>query len=111
MYDIQKVGGHPNILRLIGVVTIWRDRFCIVTEYCDLGSLGLFLQEKFYKDLFVNELVSEESEEHIESKKQIWKVRIMKKFDMFKRLEEANAFIQRHQSGPDLISRSLLSTK
>ena len=37
---------HPNIVRFLGVYSDHYDDKYIVCEYCPLGALNLFLQEK-----------------------------------------------------------------
>uniref|UniRef100_A0A914V6U8 Protein kinase domain-containing protein n=1 Tax=Plectus sambesii TaxID=2011161 RepID=A0A914V6U8_9BILA len=73
MYGLQKSGGHPNVLRLAGAITTIPNEFYVITEYCNLGSLAQFLQEKNSEGLFENELILEENEQDPESRKQTWK--------------------------------------
>uniref|UniRef100_A0A914UPF9 Uncharacterized protein n=1 Tax=Plectus sambesii TaxID=2011161 RepID=A0A914UPF9_9BILA len=73
MYGLQKSGGHPNVLRLAGAITTIPNEFYVITEYCNLGSLAQFLQEKNSEGLFENELIFEENEQDPESRKQTWK--------------------------------------
>jgi serine/threonine protein kinase len=48
---------HPNLLQLIGASTTSDHQLCIVTEYCECGSLGEYLKEKLKNDQFINEIV------------------------------------------------------
>jgi serine/threonine protein kinase len=53
----QKEGQHPNLIRLIGTTTTNdTNQFCLMTEYCEYGSLDLYLKEKYKNKLFVNEI-------------------------------------------------------
>uniref|UniRef100_A0A914WNL6 Protein kinase domain-containing protein n=1 Tax=Plectus sambesii TaxID=2011161 RepID=A0A914WNL6_9BILA len=54
---MSSIGTHPNVLRLIGAVTKNRDDFCIITEYCEYGSLEKFLTDKEKQEKFINEYV------------------------------------------------------
>ena len=54
----QREGQHPNLIRLIGTTTIAEDnQFCLLTEYCEYGSLDCYLQKKYDNNQFVNETV------------------------------------------------------
>jgi serine/threonine protein kinase len=55
---LAHMGEHPYVLRLIGAVTT-RDiaDFCIVTEYCEFGSLDKFLVQKSSRNQFENEII------------------------------------------------------
>uniref|UniRef100_A0A914V1K9 Protein kinase domain-containing protein n=1 Tax=Plectus sambesii TaxID=2011161 RepID=A0A914V1K9_9BILA len=55
------IGAHANVVRLIGAVTTSKDDYCLVTEYCEYGSLDTFLQNKMDLGLFMNEIVTEDS--------------------------------------------------
>uniref|UniRef100_A0A914VWP2 Protein kinase domain-containing protein n=1 Tax=Plectus sambesii TaxID=2011161 RepID=A0A914VWP2_9BILA len=55
------IGNHSNVVRLLGAITTSRDDYCIVTEYCEYGSLDTFLQNKMDLGLFINEIVTEDS--------------------------------------------------
>ncbi len=52
-------GGHENVLLLVGAITTNRKHFCLLTEYCSLGSMENFLQDKHSSRKFVNELILE----------------------------------------------------
>jgi serine/threonine protein kinase len=56
-----KSGGHDNLLKLIGAITKSRTDFCILIEYCELGSVDRFLQEKFKNSEFIDEIICEEN--------------------------------------------------
>jgi serine/threonine protein kinase len=56
---MTQIGEHSNVLKLLGAATNSEENFCIVTEYCQLGSLDEFLREKNEQDLFVSEICSE----------------------------------------------------
>ncbi len=73
------IGEHPNVVQLLGAITKSRDDFCIILEYCELGSLEVFLQMKFTLDLFIDELVREEEVDadcHCFSMKEYFKMNI-----------------------------------
>uniref|UniRef100_A0A914WCF1 Protein kinase domain-containing protein n=1 Tax=Plectus sambesii TaxID=2011161 RepID=A0A914WCF1_9BILA len=55
------IGAHANVVRLIGAVTTSKDDYCLVTEYCEYGSLDTFLQNKMDLGLFMNEIVTEDN--------------------------------------------------
>uniref|UniRef100_A0A914VHM1 Protein kinase domain-containing protein n=1 Tax=Plectus sambesii TaxID=2011161 RepID=A0A914VHM1_9BILA len=54
------IGFHSNVVRLIGAITTSKDDFCLVSEYCEYGSLDTFLQNKMDLGLFMNEIVTED---------------------------------------------------
>ena len=56
--NLAYLGEHENILKLIGAITNNIRQFCIVTEYCELGSLDKYLNEKKRTNRFMNEIVS-----------------------------------------------------
>ncbi len=63
MTYLQSVsGGHENVLRLVGAITTSRADFCVLTEYCEWGSLDQFLKKKFNNGDFENEIIYEETE-------------------------------------------------
>lgn len=66
--------GHENILRLVGAVTKNKEHFCILTEYCEWGSLDNFLRRKIENEKYVDELIPEYSDNSMESTRQIYKV-------------------------------------
>jgi serine/threonine protein kinase len=49
---------HPNLIRLIGTMTIDTNEFYLLTEYCEYGSVERYLQEIYKKNRFVNEIDS-----------------------------------------------------
>lgn len=55
------VGEHEYILRLVGIITRQVENFCIVTEFCEHGSLENFLKEKRSKNHYMNEILSPEN--------------------------------------------------
>lgn len=65
----NSIDEHENVLKLIGVVTAAKADFCLLTEYCELGSMDHFLQRKWTNDEFEDELVFKGSKH-----KFIWKV-------------------------------------
>ena len=70
MIHLQKEsGGHPNVLKLIGAITTIRADFCILTEYCEWGSMDQFLRRKIKNGEFLDEIIKEEN-----GTSQIWKV-------------------------------------
>uniref|UniRef100_A0A914X1Z4 Protein kinase domain-containing protein n=1 Tax=Plectus sambesii TaxID=2011161 RepID=A0A914X1Z4_9BILA len=62
-------GGHENVLKLLGATTTIRTDFCLMTEYCECGSMDRFLQAKWKNGHFEDELVFEANENKI-----VWKV-------------------------------------
>ncbi len=48
---------HPNIVKLLGAITTIPNRYCLVMEYCEKGSLDKFLQNKAEMLLLDGELV------------------------------------------------------
>jgi serine/threonine protein kinase len=53
----QKEGQHPNLIRLIGTTTTKDDnQFCLMTEYCEYGSLHDYLQMKYENKQFIDEI-------------------------------------------------------
>uniref|UniRef100_A0A914W6T2 Protein kinase domain-containing protein n=1 Tax=Plectus sambesii TaxID=2011161 RepID=A0A914W6T2_9BILA len=54
---MSSIGSHPNILKLIGAVTKRPEDFCVVTEYCEYGSLDKFLQGRKDEEKFVNDYI------------------------------------------------------
>jgi hypothetical protein len=73
---LQKgLGGHENILKLIGAITIMKAKFCILTEFCEWGSLDQFLCQKFKHGNFLNEIVPDsENNVQFSNGDDIWKV-------------------------------------
>jgi serine/threonine protein kinase len=67
---------HPNLIRLIGTTTTINQQFCLMTEYCEYGSLDCYLQDKYNSNQFINEIVSNGSE--TPEGKVIWKVKCIK---------------------------------
>jgi hypothetical protein len=67
-------GGHENVLLLVGAITTNRKHFCLLTEYCSLGSMENFLQNKHSTHKFVNELILESSSGHRFPTTRIYKV-------------------------------------
>uniref|UniRef100_A0A914WL29 Protein kinase domain-containing protein n=1 Tax=Plectus sambesii TaxID=2011161 RepID=A0A914WL29_9BILA len=65
----SSAGGHDNVLKLLGAITIIRADFCLMTEYCECGSMDSFLQAKWRNGHFVDELVIEANEYE-----QVWKI-------------------------------------
>ncbi len=63
------VGGHPNVLQLLGACTVLEVNFCLITEYCENGSLDSFLRSKFDNEKFIDEIVV------LEEEKIVYKVR------------------------------------
>jgi serine/threonine protein kinase len=70
------IGHHDNVLQLIGALTKCKDNFCIITEYCEFGSLDIFLKTKIEKGLYCDEIVKkfEEKENNIACDATHWKV-------------------------------------
>ena len=62
------VGAHPYVLRLLGAITT-KDLadFCVVTEYCEFGSLDEFLKQKSSRKLFIDEIVANTCESAAEN--------------------------------------------
>ncbi len=58
----QNDSQHPNLIQLIGTTEIYKHQRCIMTEYCEYGSLETFLQKKFKNNQFISEIVSNEEE-------------------------------------------------
>jgi len=56
---IQRQNGapHPNLIRLIGAITIVDGEFMLITEYCEYGSLDCYLRKKYYDEKYDNEIV------------------------------------------------------
>lgn len=69
--------GHENVLRLVGAATRNIEHFCILTEYCEWGSLDNFLRNKFGSEKYVNEVVSENIDNNEQSARQAYKVWVM----------------------------------
>uniref|UniRef100_A0A914VAD9 Protein kinase domain-containing protein n=1 Tax=Plectus sambesii TaxID=2011161 RepID=A0A914VAD9_9BILA len=65
----SSAGGHENILKLLGAITTIETDFCLVTEYCECGSLDCFLQAKWKNGDFEDELVFEGNENE-----KVWKI-------------------------------------
>uniref|UniRef100_A0A914UJK8 Protein kinase domain-containing protein n=1 Tax=Plectus sambesii TaxID=2011161 RepID=A0A914UJK8_9BILA len=63
------VGGHENVLKLLGAITTIKTDFSLVTEYCECGSMDSFLQAKWKNGDFVDELIFEANENE-----KVWKV-------------------------------------
>ncbi len=77
MTHLQAVsGGHENVLKLVGAITTSRTDFCILTEYCEWGSMDHFLRKKFNNGEFENEIICDGSatKERIAISEQIWMV-------------------------------------
>lgn len=53
---LTSIGEHPNIIKLLGIVTMNRAEFCIITEYCENGSLDNFLDFKYKNEYFVDQV-------------------------------------------------------
>uniref|UniRef100_A0A914W8R5 Protein kinase domain-containing protein n=1 Tax=Plectus sambesii TaxID=2011161 RepID=A0A914W8R5_9BILA len=64
----SSVGGHENVLKLLGAITTVKTSFCILTEYCECGSLDSFLQAKWKNGAFEDELVFDANENE-----KVWK--------------------------------------
>jgi serine/threonine protein kinase len=54
----QKVGQHPNLIRLIGTTIDEDNQFYLMTEYCEYGSLHGYLQKKYQNKQFVKEITN-----------------------------------------------------
>jgi serine/threonine protein kinase len=54
---MSSMGQHPNLLRLIGAITTNIDDYRVIIEYCEYGSLEIFLREKEKEGKFVNEYI------------------------------------------------------
>uniref|UniRef100_A0A914WE36 Protein kinase domain-containing protein n=1 Tax=Plectus sambesii TaxID=2011161 RepID=A0A914WE36_9BILA len=65
----SSTGGHENVLKLLGAITTIKTDFCLLTEYCECGSMDRFLQAKWKNKAFENELVFEEN-----GNEQVWKI-------------------------------------
>uniref|UniRef100_A0A914VZJ9 Protein kinase domain-containing protein n=1 Tax=Plectus sambesii TaxID=2011161 RepID=A0A914VZJ9_9BILA len=65
----SSTGGHENVLKLLGAITTIKTDFCLLTEYCERGSLDRFLQAKWKNGAFEDELVFEDNENE-----QVWKI-------------------------------------
>ena len=65
----SSTAGHENVLKLLGAITTFKTDFCLLTEYCECGSLDRFLQAKWKNGDFEDELVFEENGDE-----QMWKV-------------------------------------
>lgn len=66
--------GHENVLKLVGAITSSSEHFCILTEYCEWGSLNKFLQNTIENKRFEDEIVLEESDNNGQSVNQMYKV-------------------------------------
>lgn len=66
--------GHENVLKLIGANTSSIDHFCILTDYCEWGSLDNFLRNKTDNDQYVNEIVSGDSDSKENSARHTYRV-------------------------------------
>uniref|UniRef100_A0A914WN68 Protein kinase domain-containing protein n=1 Tax=Plectus sambesii TaxID=2011161 RepID=A0A914WN68_9BILA len=64
---------HENVLRLLGAVTKSRNEFCILTEFCEFGSLDSFLERKYDGGEFVDEIIVQENNEQQQLLEQTWK--------------------------------------
>jgi hypothetical protein len=64
-------GGHENVLKLVGAITTIRADFCVLTEYCEWGSVEQFLRDKFHNDDFENEIIFAEI-----TNEEMWKVNV-----------------------------------
>jgi serine/threonine protein kinase len=68
------IGSHPNVLGLKGAITD-RNDFCVVTEYCEYGSLDKFLSDKEKEGKFVSEYTITSSDGYQLTKLEFkWKV-------------------------------------
>uniref|UniRef100_A0A914VH99 Protein kinase domain-containing protein n=1 Tax=Plectus sambesii TaxID=2011161 RepID=A0A914VH99_9BILA len=65
----SSAGGHENVLKLLGAITTIKTDFCLLTEYCEYGSMDRFLQTKWENRDFKDELVFDGNEN-----KQVWKI-------------------------------------
>uniref|UniRef100_A0A914W1K8 Protein kinase domain-containing protein n=1 Tax=Plectus sambesii TaxID=2011161 RepID=A0A914W1K8_9BILA len=65
----SSTGGHENVLKLLGAITTIRTDFCLLTEYCECGSMDRFLQEKWKNGDFEDELVFDTN-----VNKKVWKI-------------------------------------
>uniref|UniRef100_A0A914W6V5 Protein kinase domain-containing protein n=1 Tax=Plectus sambesii TaxID=2011161 RepID=A0A914W6V5_9BILA len=65
----SSAGGHENVLKLMGAITILKTDFCLLTEYCECGSMDRFLQAKWKNGDFEDELIFEEN-----GNKEVWKI-------------------------------------
>uniref|UniRef100_A0A914UI41 Protein kinase domain-containing protein n=1 Tax=Plectus sambesii TaxID=2011161 RepID=A0A914UI41_9BILA len=65
----SSAGGHENVLKLIGAITTIKNDFCLLTEYCDRGSMDCFLQTKRGNSKFEDELIYETNRSG-----EVWKV-------------------------------------
>uniref|UniRef100_A0A914WDP8 Protein kinase domain-containing protein n=1 Tax=Plectus sambesii TaxID=2011161 RepID=A0A914WDP8_9BILA len=63
------VGGHENVLKLLGAITTIKTDFSLLTEYCECGSMDSFLQAKWKNGDFVDELIFEANENE-----KVWKI-------------------------------------
>jgi serine/threonine protein kinase len=55
---MANIGDHENVLKIFGAKSIGSNgRLCVITEYCEQGSLANFLSEKHKLDLFIDEIV------------------------------------------------------
>jgi hypothetical protein len=78
MAHIQdSLGGHANVLRLVGAITTSKEDFCILTEYCEWGSLDHFLRNKYNSDDFENELLFEKNQNDTADSEEIWRVEFL----------------------------------
>lgn len=73
MAYLQEGFPHENVLKMIGCVTN-KEHFCLLTEYCELGSLDKFLRKTIYSNKFEHEIVYEEYDHFIQSIKTTYKV-------------------------------------
>jgi serine/threonine protein kinase len=53
---LMTIGEHPNVIKLCGAVTTNKSNFCVLTEYCENGSLDRFLKLKFKNGLFIDQV-------------------------------------------------------
>jgi serine/threonine protein kinase len=63
-----KPGGHKNVLKLVGAITTLKTDFCLMTEFCERGSMDNFLKNIYKENKFENELLD------AKESSQMWKV-------------------------------------
>lgn len=74
MAHLQEGLPHENILKMIGYITTSSEHFCLLTEYCELGSLDKFLRKKIESNKFEDEIAFEEHDSILQSIKQTYRV-------------------------------------
>uniref|UniRef100_A0A914V9R7 Protein kinase domain-containing protein n=1 Tax=Plectus sambesii TaxID=2011161 RepID=A0A914V9R7_9BILA len=55
---LADIGEHEYILQLIGAVTTDAANICMITEFCEFGSLDNFLKKKKETKQFISEIIS-----------------------------------------------------